>query len=447
MTVSTRRHSDPRRLSRLFRGELDWIVMKALDKDRTRRFETVNALAADVRRFLHDEPVTACPPSAWYLFRKFARRRRAPLTMAAVITAALVLMAGSIGWVAADRAARETVVSERDLAVKNRERAEEAEGRARAAERENEVRAHLRQATALRLSREPGRQARGLAEIAAAMNLDPSAALRHDLRNEAIACLAIALDLSPGKEWAGWPTGSVAFDFDGKLERFARSDLSGNVSIRRLKDDEEIGRIAGTGRETWLRFSPDGQFLLTYVYSPLTAKVWKLGDKPPSLVFQKEISGFDFHADRPVAAIGRKENCFEVLDLNSGKSREYQVGSPVIAIAWRPGANQVAVSQPKGVKVYDLDAEQWVADREIDVEDGAESLAWHWEGAMLAVACQDMNVKLWNPGVGNSGKVLALEKLVGRGVRMSFNHRGDLLATTDWGGLLKLWDPLDEANL
>ena len=67
---------DPRRLRRLVRGELDWIVMKCLEKDRNRRYETANDFAADVQRYLADEPVEACPPSAWYRFRKFARRNR-----------------------------------------------------------------------------------------------------------------------------------------------------------------------------------------------------------------------------------------------------------------------------------------------------------------------------------------------------------------------------------
>src|SRR5262249_13732458 len=73
-TVSANRKTDLKRLRQLCHGELDWIVMKALEKDPNRRYETASALAAEVQRYLHDEPVQAGPPSAWYRFRKFARR-------------------------------------------------------------------------------------------------------------------------------------------------------------------------------------------------------------------------------------------------------------------------------------------------------------------------------------------------------------------------------------
>src|SRR5207237_1652124 len=90
-TVSANRRSDPRRLSRLFRGELDWVVMKALEKDRNRRYESASALAADVARYLHDEPVQACPPSAYYRFGKFARRHKAALATAVGIVVLMVM--------------------------------------------------------------------------------------------------------------------------------------------------------------------------------------------------------------------------------------------------------------------------------------------------------------------------------------------------------------------
>ena len=70
------RQLEPVRLTKLVRGELDWIVMKCLEKDRARRYETANGLARDVQRYLADESVEACPPSAGYRFGKFVRRNR-----------------------------------------------------------------------------------------------------------------------------------------------------------------------------------------------------------------------------------------------------------------------------------------------------------------------------------------------------------------------------------
>jgi serine/threonine protein kinase/tetratricopeptide (TPR) repeat protein len=94
-TICANRKSDPVRLSQLLRGELDWIVMKALEKERNRRYETASALAAEVHRYLHDEPVQACPPSAGYRLRKFVRKHRGPVAAASVI--ALLLIAGIVG--------------------------------------------------------------------------------------------------------------------------------------------------------------------------------------------------------------------------------------------------------------------------------------------------------------------------------------------------------------
>jgi serine/threonine protein kinase/Tfp pilus assembly protein PilF len=110
-TVSERRGVDPRKLSRALAGELDWIVMKALEKDRNRRYETASALAADVERYLTDEPVRAGPPTAAYRLRKFARRHRGRLRIVATLLLFLAALAGVIGWEIHDQAARDEEVA------------------------------------------------------------------------------------------------------------------------------------------------------------------------------------------------------------------------------------------------------------------------------------------------------------------------------------------------
>jgi serine/threonine protein kinase len=107
-SIAANRGVEPKKLSGLVRGELDWIVMKCLEKDRNRRYETTNGLAQDIERYLHDEPVQACPPSAGYRLRKFLRRHKGP--MAAACAVFLVLVGGLVtttwGFLSA-RAARD----------------------------------------------------------------------------------------------------------------------------------------------------------------------------------------------------------------------------------------------------------------------------------------------------------------------------------------------------
>ncbi len=90
-TISLQRGIDERRLRRLLQGELDWIVMKALEKHRNRRYESASAFAADVERYLNDERVQACPPTARYRIGKFVRRYRAGLALSAALVLALAI--------------------------------------------------------------------------------------------------------------------------------------------------------------------------------------------------------------------------------------------------------------------------------------------------------------------------------------------------------------------
>src|SRR5262249_31946123 len=95
-SIAANRGMEPKKLSGLVRGELDWIVMKCLEKDRARRYESANSLAPDLGRYLADEPVLACPPSAAYRFRKLARRNKAAVFTVTVLAMAVLLAVGSL---------------------------------------------------------------------------------------------------------------------------------------------------------------------------------------------------------------------------------------------------------------------------------------------------------------------------------------------------------------
>ncbi|MFO0826543.1 MAG: serine/threonine-protein kinase [Phycisphaerales bacterium] len=97
-TIADRRQSSPERLTRLVRGELDWIVMRAMEKERSRRYTTADAMAADIARFLAGEPVLAAPPSGLYRARKFVRRHRGPVVAGTVVVIAVLAGLAGTTW-------------------------------------------------------------------------------------------------------------------------------------------------------------------------------------------------------------------------------------------------------------------------------------------------------------------------------------------------------------
>lgn len=105
-SIAANRRTDPARLTRLMRGDLDWVVMKALEKDRERRYASASGFAADLQRYLDDEPVSAGPPSQLYRLKKLVRRNKGAVTAAAMVVFALVagIVGTSIGMIRADRA-------------------------------------------------------------------------------------------------------------------------------------------------------------------------------------------------------------------------------------------------------------------------------------------------------------------------------------------------------
>jgi eukaryotic-like serine/threonine-protein kinase len=134
--IARQRGMEPARMISNLKGDLDWVVMKALEKDRARRYETANGLAMDVQRYLDQEPVVARPPSKWYRLQKLARRNRVVFVSGAAVTAALIFGLGVSTW----------------LFLREREARQEAEqGRASEAllRRQAEARAAIAQAAAL----------------------------------------------------------------------------------------------------------------------------------------------------------------------------------------------------------------------------------------------------------------------------------------------------------
>ena len=136
-SISAQRHTEPAKLTKLVRGELDWIVMKTLEKDRNRRYETANGFAADVQRYLDDEPVQACPPSARYRFREVRAAEQAGAgDRGVMLVLALVRGTAVSMWQAIRATQAEGLADQRlETANANYETAEEQRQRAEASER------------------------------------------------------------------------------------------------------------------------------------------------------------------------------------------------------------------------------------------------------------------------------------------------------------------------
>jgi hypothetical protein len=130
--VAQHRHSESTKLVGLLRGDLDWIVMKAIEKDRTRRYDTANAFADDIQRHLTSEPVVACPPSTAYRLQKLLLRHKTAFAAASAILLALIAGITVSAWqaVRATRAEGATA-EERTKAVAERDRARTAEQEAK----------------------------------------------------------------------------------------------------------------------------------------------------------------------------------------------------------------------------------------------------------------------------------------------------------------------------
>ncbi len=127
-TLAANRGTEPAKLTKLLRGELDWIAMKALEKDRGRRYQTAIGFATDVQRYLAGEPVLAVPASHWYRLRKVVRRHRGPVVAAGLLVLALVGGVAGTTW-GLLRAVEER--DAKDAALKGEQKAREDETKAR----------------------------------------------------------------------------------------------------------------------------------------------------------------------------------------------------------------------------------------------------------------------------------------------------------------------------
>ncbi|HEY1380829.1 MAG TPA: hypothetical protein VGF55_28770, partial [Gemmataceae bacterium] len=426
----------PRKCDARVPQDLETLILKAIAKEPGQRYQSAGELADDLRRFLADRPVRArrsrLPERLW----RWCRRNPAVATLTASVAALLVAVAA----VALTYAARLRDEQGATRAQLDQTRQAEADATRRL------YRSLIEQARASRLSRRIGQRTKTLevlgeaAGMARAMSLPDGASL--ELRNEVIASLALP-DVRVAKEWDGWPTGSLRLDFDGPLQRYARVDRQGAVSVRRVADDTEVYRLPDFGpgnygaEESRPHFSPDGRFLLLARGRRL--RVWDLAGPEPVVVIDEkaDVGAFDVSPDNRQLAIGRPDGSIDLNDLSSGRTL-VRLGPcpPARDIEFHPGGRQLALSCASGVQIRDIATGDLVTD--LPQPDGALQLAWHPDGKSLAAVGTDRIIHVWD--VATRTPITRLEGHKGDGVQFSYNRAGDQIASVCWDCVLRLWD-------
>jgi serine/threonine protein kinase/WD40 repeat protein len=405
----------PRRLNAEVPRDLETIVLKAIAKEPKQRYASAAELAEDLRRFLADRPVKARRASA--LERLWRWVRRNPALAAALAAAAALLLA-----VAA-------VASWDTWRLQGEQQAT----------RHQLYGALVAQARASRRSRGAGQHFDSLATLEQATELARQLHLPEqdflELRNEVIACLALP-DMRVAREWNGCPEGNSHVHFDEKLERYARMDRQGSITVRRVADDEEICHLP-PGTEAGLDLSPDGRFL--WVSRDTRGKLWDVtGPKPRVIVDPDPIIAHAFSPDSRQFALGNPDGSISLYDLPSGRPlRRLNPGPVSDSLAFHPNGRQLAIASQGLIQVRDRDSGKVCAEFRHPTE--LLHLTWGPDGKTLAAVGEDQKIHLWDVATGKP--TVLLEGFKNAGIGFAFNRAGDLLASNGWEATLRLWDP------
>jgi WD40 repeat protein len=312
--IASNRSIEPARLSKLMRGELDWVVMKALEKDRNRRYDTANGFARDIQRYLADEVVEARPPSQGYRLKKFVKRNKGQVIAAAAVAASLCIGLVAFAWQA------KVTRDQRDLAVKAQKAEAEQRGIADTARKETELALTESQGKTARMTYEraqalcEGGQADvGLLWMARSLELTPPGAEDLDfairtsinLWGQQLNTVRRLWAYKLGSDWQGstWGQGAndIALSPDGlsvllvNIDGIARVFEQATPKIRFVLALESDAPVAGKFLDG-ARFSPDGRFV-ALARSDQRVRVWsavtgQLVGKP--LVHEEPVTGVSF---------------------------------------------------------------------------------------------------------------------------------------------------------
>ncbi len=400
-TVAKHRQSEAPKLVQLVSGDLDWVVMKALEKDRTRRYETANALAMDIQRHLNHEPVAAAPPSWSYLLSKTMRKHRRTVAVASAL--AFLLVAGTTVslWQAA-RASRQAELAEirRHQADASRQAATEAQSRAERSEKE----------------------------------------VSHQLARQYVDKGAQLLDSNDYCGSLVWFTEALRLD-----EGYPAAESLHRVRIGAVlrQTPKLLGVFLQKDKIVSVEFSADGRRLLTGSAEG-TARIWDTTTGAPltaPIKHNDTLVGVSFSPDGlRVVLADYGNNTAHILDANTGAllTPPLEHGSNVLFAAFSPdGRRVVTTSEDKTARIWDAATGQSVTPP-LRHDDTVYPAAFSPDGRLVATASWDKTARVWDAMTGQP--VTPPLQHAGKLWWVAFSPDGRLVATASEDHTARIWD-------
>jgi serine/threonine protein kinase/WD40 repeat protein len=421
------RHVEPDKLSHLVEPDLDWIVMKCLEKDRSRRYETANNLARDVERYLRNEPITARSPSRAYQFQKFIRRNKLAFASITAITLALLMGLGTSVRMFFEEKAAYT----REAAL--RQRAEEAE-------HETQRQLHtalVQQARGAVRSAEVGRRFEALDALQRAVAISNTA----ELRREALAALALS-DFRFERQF-NIPQGARAA-LDPTFARVAMAAANNAVEIRSVSDGELLVTMAASRHPaSIMEWSPDGRYFAVARRKISGGYDLEICDvaagRQVLFVPHLPFGAISFHPTLPRVLFSDAENSVTLRDLADGRTVEtYGVTGLIYFLRFSPSARSFVVQHGRGeLWSTSIVAAESGTTRLMMTSGGVEEIAWHPGETWMALGATSGEVILLNSA---SGEKSILGRHQNRVETVAFSPDGKFLCTGGDGHEVVCWD-------